>query len=380
MVPSFVLLVDRSPSVMQRCSNILFNKLYKYCSVLTGKSTHQGRVNAQQELENAGVDPMLIKRMCDYLLDAQNTSYLLDLVVDGYVSRAGHDHLMKGSAYSPHISVDASAAVKLLIPSQVAEEDKLEVALAQCEGNREEAKRDRLFCAAGVLQGTRLMWETFIKCAAARPRTQSGEPIKDGIIMKDSPPIHQLFEENNRLFSLPFFSTPEFELVKSQVRAAEDSEISNSSGIGGCPSTGQFSPYEKRILDFQRAESQRNDQKLNKIMDMLQNDGHRSIVPVQFVQQHPQKEASSPSKQTHKSKQAQAAASSAIAKEKGKDHFRYVLQEVETVARLWEEYKTGLEGWPSVSSMEAKDKSWRKYKGGKVRSRQLKRCSENGPL
>ena len=50
---------------------------------------------------------------------------------------------------------------------------------------RTQAKTDRLFCARGCVKALRLMFEIFLRCAAARPRDQHG------VVMKDSPPILQ---------------------------------------------------------------------------------------------------------------------------------------------------------------------------------------------
>lgn len=42
-----------------------------------------------------------------------------------------------------------------------------------------------------------------------------------------------------------------------------------------------------------------------------------------------------------------------------------MLQPVDTVQALWEEYTIGLQGSPAVRELEKKSKTWRKYEGGR---------------
>ena len=76
-----------------------------------------------------------------------------------------------------------------------------------------------LFTAAGCYAGLRFIIETFIMCAAARPRDVRGG------IMLESPPIYALLQPVNPLFGLEFFKSPGFQDILAKVSKAEDDEV-----------------------------------------------------------------------------------------------------------------------------------------------------------
>jgi len=81
--------------------------------------------------------------------------------------------------------------------------------------------------------------ETFIRCAAARPRDANGN-----ILLSDEP-LYKQFKDHNELFSHTFFSSDEFQEVAKLIAAAECAEASKGDmqcakafeGDTQCPST-----------------------------------------------------------------------------------------------------------------------------------------------
>ena len=118
-----------------------------------------------------------VKRWCKYVYDEQSLSYLVNIAIPALIQRCGYNPHTPHRVVAPHLTVDTSHLVKLLLPDLVKLEDEVLVAYEAC-GSRQEAEALRLFVARGFYRSLRMEVETLIQCSAARPRDSAGKDRK----------------------------------------------------------------------------------------------------------------------------------------------------------------------------------------------------------
>ena len=230
---------DEFSNVSYKASAEVMKRLYKEVGVYATKIMHQGRGELQRALDDLGVDLTDIQRLCDYIHDDCHESYLLNLPIPALLAAAGYDHEHPRSAFAAHLSVPVPPELlDLLCPEMKELKKRIDTAFDQALRGVD-AKKERLFCARGCWRALKLIFETVISCAAARPRDA------DGHILADESPIYKLFFATNRVFQLPFFSDSKFLEFAGQVKAAEDRELDGVSDGAGrfFESFAELSPY-----------------------------------------------------------------------------------------------------------------------------------------
>ena len=210
------------------------------------------------------------------------------------------------------------------------------------------------------------MFETFLRCAAARPRN------KHSVVMKDSPPIFRLFQEDNLLFQNSFFQSPAFNDLVTRVSQAEDRETDFDMEPGTEPTADPvigLSPLTARIDRSIRAHTDvplKNIQKqLASIMDVVAKAESSATGGPAMSSAQIETDLSPPRKKKTRGLHAAAAAEGAAAGEKGIE--LYVMStDKTTIEQLWQEYTVGLNGCPSIKELnERHGTKWRKFAGGK---------------
>eukprot|EP00658_Telonema_sp_P-2_P077619 TRINITY_DN7062_c0_g1_i5.p1 TRINITY_DN7062_c0_g1~~TRINITY_DN7062_c0_g1_i5.p1 ORF type:complete len:560 (-),score=76.31 TRINITY_DN7062_c0_g1_i5:164-1843(-) len=337
-----------------------FKDLYRECDVLCDKALHQGRVTGQQELDDDLVLIDQIKRFCNYLHDEQNESYLLNIPLQPFLSRAGYDHELKSAAYAAHLTpIDVNTMkelIDLLLPQLASEEQSVQQAFAGCE-SATEAKKKNLFCAQGFLRACRLYFEMFVRCAAARPRTA------DGAIDQESQPLYKLFRERNRMFQISFFHTAQFDQVAARIRAAEEREIRDVP-LGDAAGSGLgVSPIAERVDGRLLHRLAPIEAKLNVILDTQLQPAGANVSLADSSAQLP----ATPPQDNKKPARSSAAKNAAMARARqGADSCIYMFQPVTTVQQLWDEYTVGLAAGPAIQDLiRDHGKKWRCYDGGR---------------
>lgn len=165
------------------------------------------------------------ERWCKYIYDEQSLSYILHIQVEPMLQRAGFDHKHPHQMWAAHLSVDVSHLVGMLLPTLVQYEQEVALAFIQCS-SFSDAQEQRLFVARGMYRALRMEMETFIRCAAARPRDAKGN------ILLNEEPLHKQFSAHNELFSNPFFDAAEFNKTVELIAAAECAEAANEAFPG----------------------------------------------------------------------------------------------------------------------------------------------------
>ena len=235
---------------------------------------------------------------------------------------------------------------------------------------RNQAKADRLFCARGCVKALRLMFEIFIRCAAARPRNEHG------IVMKDSLPIFRLFRKDNLLFQNPFFDSPAFNDLVTRVSQAEDRETDFDMEQGTDPAPDPVIGLSPMTARIERSIGAHTDVPLKTIQRQLafitdalaKGESSASItgsLSMSSAQIATDMSPARKKKATGKGLHAAAAAKGVAAGEKGMQLYVMSTQKT-TIAQLWEEYTVGLNGCPSIKELnERHGTKWRSYYGGK---------------
>ena len=211
-----------------------FKRVYEACNVICEKVLHQGRADGQRDLDDDDVDDIKIKRFCKYLHDEQSDSYLLNVPLQPMLSRAGFDKDSPRTAIAPHQLVDVHHAADALLPALKQQEDEINEAWKLVTTGTQ-AKKERLFNARGTVKGMRFMVETFIQCAAARPRDEFGN------LSVDSSRLYEAFRDANPLFQLDFFDSDAFKAIVAKVTKAEERELSNLPCSGRAEGAGAIS-------------------------------------------------------------------------------------------------------------------------------------------
>ena len=179
-----------------------------------------GRRQGQQELMDIGVLVADIQRWCKYIYDEMTSSYILNIPLAPMLQRAGYNPFQPRKMTAAHLTVDVSHLVKLILPSLVEFEDAVTHAMSESKSFTESCHH-RLYTSKGSYSAMRFAVETFLQCAAARPRDS------DFKICLEAEPLYLQFAPHNQLFQHRVFATVEFLDVVERVRAAEEHEMSN---------------------------------------------------------------------------------------------------------------------------------------------------------
>ena len=194
----------------------------------------------------------------------------------------------------------------------------------------------------------------FLRCSAARPRNASGN------IISESEPIYKLFAPTNNLFQLPVFADAAYLEFAGRVAASEANELAgheepSAGSLGGpSPTTAKLEGVLARRMGPIEAKL---DTMLARFDQCTPATAATAVGP-----QGPPTESSGA-----KRKSVQEHAAAAVAKRGATGIPIYVLStEKTTVAELWMEYTSGLNGGPAVRDLvRLHGIKWRAYKGGK---------------
>ena len=147
-------------------------RLFTAHNLLTAKMLHQGRGEAQREMEDALVPSNQIDRLARYLQTDKELSYRLNVPLQAALQRAGYDHLDPSSwkIKPAHLSVPVlEMLIDALMPQMKKEAKEVEDALAVTK-NFTQAKKDDLLSFKGLIDTLKHMEGVWIACSAARPR------------------------------------------------------------------------------------------------------------------------------------------------------------------------------------------------------------------
>ena len=247
--------------VSYESSYAIMKRLYEAVAAVATKVLHQGRGELQRHLDGELCPLEQIKRLCKYVHDDQTDSYLLNPPIAALLCAAGYDHEMPRAAFAAHLSVAIGNLSDLLLPQLADTEAKVEAEFAKMKSGAEAAKH-RLFCARGCLRAIRLVTDTFVACAAARPRSANG------CIDAESLPLWKLFYARNRLFQLPFFSSSEFLMFAGKVAEAEQREMEGVAADEMCEGLG-LSPVSERLDSVVMRRVQPLNMKIDQLLTML---------------------------------------------------------------------------------------------------------------
>ena len=264
------------------------------------------------------------------------------------LAAAGFDHEVPRAAHAAHLSVRVTEElVSALLPQLFTAQAQVEAQFKTVTTGAE-AKAKCLFCARGCGRALQLIVEVFIACSAARARTEGGD------ILMDTEPIYKRFYAKNRLFQLPFFSSQVFLDFAGLVAAAEERERSGAVEPDAAEAAGLgMSPIAARIDAVISRRLSPLDAKMQTILGAISQAGPATAA--QAVMPLPSLEPKRKRNTIEESAAAQAA-------KRGPGGIpTYVLApNKETVARLWEEYTTGLNGGPAVRNLiELHGRKWR---------------------
>ena len=217
-----------------------------------------------------------------------------------------------------------------------------------------EAAKKRLFCARGCGRALRLLFEMFLRCSAARPRNASGN------IISESEPIYKLFAPTNNLFQLPVFSNAAYLEFAGRIAAAEANELAGREEPSA-GSLGGLSPTTAKLEGVLARKMAPMEAKMDTMHAMLKR--FDECVPATAVgpQDPPTESGGAKRKSVH------VHAAEAAAKRGAAGIPIYVLStEKTTVAEMWMEYTSGINGGPAVRDLvRVHGIKWRTYKGGK---------------
>ena len=225
---------DQMLRVNYRTSNSNHKKLYDTHQVFCNKVLHQGRGQGQRNLNLIGGADLDedIKRMCDYVNDDQNMSYLLNLAVHGSAAASGWDYRDLQSIDSPHW-IDAEAEefrddqglslVEQLLPDFAVQRRKVVLARSRAQ-SKQEVIDSRLATAMGVVNAVRHWCVLFLTTAASRMRDANGDLIKGSDVAR----VYQRFQTKNLLYQRPVFKSAGFQRLVAKVAAREELELNGT--------------------------------------------------------------------------------------------------------------------------------------------------------
>jgi len=330
---------DEMHGVSYDSSYSIMKRLYEAVGAVPTKCLHQGRGECQRVLDDLGVDLDQIRRLCKYVHDEQTESYLLNPPMSALLAAAGFDHQAPRAAHAAHLSIRVTEElVTALLPQLITAQAQVEAEFKTVTTGAE-AKAKRLFCARGCGRALRLIVEVFIACSAARARTE------DGHIRMDTEPIYKRFFAKNRLFQLPFFSSQVFLAFAGLVAAAEvrehagavEPDAEEAAGLGMSPVAARLDIVISRRLAPLQADIQAL---LGTVSQAGPATAAQAVMPLPSLEPK------------RKRKTAEESAAAQAAKRGPAGIPTYVLApNKETVARLWEEYTTGLNGGPAVRDL-----------------------------
>jgi hypothetical protein len=361
------------------------------------KFTHLGRGCGQRDLDDRGVELSDIQRLAKYMHDPQHQSYLVAPPARAMVAAAGGDH-NDIAAHCP--SWEAAKMVPALMrkaaPWLLEARMKVDAAILECKTGAEMSQKG-LYSARGCLKAISFTIATSLKAAAARPLDA------DSRLCRDSEPRCDLYKTNElhrpgsyftsfiplfytharsilnqhhrryRLHSI--FTSDEFAQLRQRVRESEDlaHEVPTVETAGVSPITLRLSAIiEKHVrpltLSFQKfaasceagnparppylREQQREP-------ELEQQQGPLLLQPQREQLREPEQQQSPLLLQPQLKKQRLSRASRA----KSGQHVQS--DDNLTVASMWTEYATGLNGGPSLRALENKSSKWRQYQGGR---------------
>ena len=155
--------------VSYRSSADIMKRLYDALGVVVTKVLHQGRGEGQRSLDELQVPLDQIKRLCKYIHDDQTDSYLLSPPMAALLAAAGFDHTLPTAATAPHLQAAFDdKLIELFWPKLLPQLIEIDEAFKQAKSGAD-AKTKKLFCARGCGRALKLICETTLRCAAARP-------------------------------------------------------------------------------------------------------------------------------------------------------------------------------------------------------------------
>jgi hypothetical protein len=154
------------------------------------KFTHLGRGCGQRDLDDKGVEMVDIQRLCKYLNDPQNQSYLIAPPARAMVAAAGGDHEVIAAHCPPWETAKADdALMQKAAPWLLDARGKVDAAISRCTSGKEMSDKG-LYSARGCLKALSFAVATALKAAAARPLDA------DGRLCRDSEPRCELYKNN----------------------------------------------------------------------------------------------------------------------------------------------------------------------------------------
>jgi hypothetical protein len=338
---------DEMHGVSYDSSYALMKRLYEAVNTLPTKCLHQGRGECQRLLDDLGVSIDQIRRLCKYVHDEQTESYLLNPPLAALLGAAGFDHEAPRAARAAHLCVPITVELEKALLPQLIETTMHVDAELQATTTGAEAKAKRLFCARGCGRALRLIVQIFIRCSAARARNEAGH------ILMDTLPIYKRFYAKNRLFQQPFFKSELFLAFAGLVSAAEDREHDGAAEPEDADATGLvLSPIAARLDAVVGRRLGPIEAKMDAFMATVGQAGPATVASAVTPPMLP------PAKRRRTIDELAAAQA---AKRGPSGIVTYVLApNKQTVAQLWEEFTTGLNGGPAVRDLiRDHGKKWR---------------------
>lgn len=225
---------DQMLKVNYRTSNSNHKKLLNACQVFCNKVLHQGRGQGQRLLTCIGGSDLEedIKRMCDYVNNDQNMSYLLNLAVHGSAAASGWDYRDLQSIDSPHwidpeaeefADDDGRSLVEQLLPDFAVQRRLVVLARSKAQ-TKQEVIDSRLATAMGVVNAVRQWCVLILTTAASRMRDANGDLIKGSDVAR----VYQRFGTKNRLYQRAVFKSAGFRRLVAKVAAREELELNGT--------------------------------------------------------------------------------------------------------------------------------------------------------
>lgn len=373
----------------------IWTAFFTYMRCVVNALTHYGRHEGAQTLDELGLEEATIHAFMKTYQTVSQQAYLLGFKLKALLGLSGRDPDNKRAAGPPHMSVYSDvpiSTVYLLWPFLEHQQANVDAANRKLfetdatEGGGGEAvqhsRRKRkaksvfaaaaaaknklgLYSAEGALNAFIHIGKVFILCSAARPRLVSG------FIDLSSQPLHLLFS-SNPVFRLTFFQTSEFMHICRLVAAAEN--FAESAEDIAVQPLADMSPATARITAAVRSVIAPALAAQNAMMQQLLNRNiFASTVATDTPMHTPAQHANAASgtvigEGTSEQQLPQGRFRASRAHGVGSGHHSMLnWRELHDVSAFNTEFFIGINGQPSLESLEAKGATWRDYKGGRQR-------------
>lgn len=205
--------------------NTQWNALYAAVGIIVNKVTHQGRVQAQQDMDNNGVSNPHIARICQYQDGScngnQQRSYLDNPPLDAVVERAGGNprDIQRFNPVWDKVPV-SRALLSLAIPELPLMVDAVDEKYGDAT-TRKELEEQRLFTAKGAVHAFKGRIVRGLQVAASRPLDANGK------LCVNSLPLYLKYRDTFALFRHTLFYSAEFAQLAAAMKAAQDDASAN---------------------------------------------------------------------------------------------------------------------------------------------------------